>query len=618
MNSINLLEGLVGWSIGYDFLKARNKEVEIKQGKNFYLACFAQYAEISGLATVIKKINESVPKHPLKKPINLACQVSPILLLPFTLLCAAVKEGAYETVASNYNNSILAYIKLPKKLGDRTIACMKFISNHVGNISQVCMIAGSVALIAMGNAAFGGAVLVALTYASIDSFGLVPQKISLFMETYMPTVSLVGTLIGGMAINKVFSACLLTTYLFPSSFNHCVHHKVDLFIRNIYNSGGVTLQEVEAPLIRKELDFEGIKEILDRHENDFEINPAHCSKWVMGSDELLQEHNFESYLDLFDRIDWKSKMHVFKKKFKEDDNFIDFLADKFPEVQKKEDYKKELQKNCDRYIAKLAGDENIGEDEYLANWMREQMKILVSVLVGPRRVKGLQKDLEDAKNDLAKLLPYLRSLENQVELEDMLAKLAIEGGDYCARGIKRVANELIRGVLQGGIANRSIEEIDDQVKNYEMQIEQALQNARYKILLDAYQTLMKEVHIPDDVSHDTHLFDVYRTLLSIGFYPLTDYEGNETGIGEIVAWQTYAQNRVEMFSKYRKRLDEIIKEQNGEAYFIGYIHKILSECGLNQEQKNEILARWDGRWGFEETMKRFHRLLYVKLGVLRF
>ena len=45
----NTFEAFSGWSVGYTYATAKNKEEEIKQGKNYYLSAFALAGDLSTL-----------------------------------------------------------------------------------------------------------------------------------------------------------------------------------------------------------------------------------------------------------------------------------------------------------------------------------------------------------------------------------------------------------------------------------------------------------------------------------------------------------------------------------------------------------------------------------------
>ncbi len=81
--------------------------------------------------------------------------------------------------------------------------------------------------------------------------------------------------------------------------------------------------------------------------------------------------------------------------------------------------------------------------------------------------------------------------------------------------------------------------IVDPIKDYELRILQGLQNQRHMIVERFYQDLMQELGIPDEISHDTHGFDVYYLYLALGVCPVSAHEKRRVGLAEILVWELY-------------------------------------------------------------------------------
>lgn len=627
-NAFNLL---FGWGVGYEYAQAKSKEDEVKQGKNYYMSALCQIGQFGQLGMIASKLIDLNPASPFKRTTEIFNTVISFASIPTFLFFASVKQDQYEGFAKSsnekWNNSRISWIpvRLPEKLGNRTVKVINFLAEHNGDIFRIGMIVGSIALIVLGNPHFGSAILVALTYEAMDKMGKVPRKISLFMETYMPVITFLGVFAAGTVFTRLQVLLILPTYLFDSA-SRFIHQKIDLAIHKSFKKESPTLQDIDAPVVvNKELTFDEINEILDAKSSKYKINPAHCSKWVNGLSEFPSNDNFDLYLTLFDKIDWSKKYSLLENRLKDDDIFIDFLKDKkFPTVSKED-----LKKNFNDYMEQLAlmeqtalKDPNLSKEAFAAKWLREQFVILVSVLKGDRRVTGTQKDLADAIESCSKILPYLESIQDQdtdkMEFEDMLLKLAIEGGDYCALAIKRASCELTNNILQKGFQS----EEDDQtpMKNYELKIARTLQDQRLSIVQQYYKKIVEEMKIPETLSKDTHTFDIYRIVLSLGFVPLTEYERNEVDLGKLFLWETWSQHRDSMYIEYSENLENAIKE-NGEVNFVNYIQEAIStNSKLSVEQKELILEKYTGwnddKWTTTEINMRFHRLAFVMLGVL--
>ena len=76
------------------------------------------------------------------------------------------------------------------------------------------------------------------------------------------------------------------------------------------------------------------------------------------------------------------------------------------------------------------------------------MQLLVQSLQGKGAVSGKEQHRDEAITICAQILPFLLSCRNTMEREDALLKMAVEGGNYCALGVKRMANELLTTFLQ--------------------------------------------------------------------------------------------------------------------------------------------------------------------------
>src|SRR5262249_47998913 len=150
--------------------------------------------------------------------------------------------------------------------------------------------------------------------------------------------------------------------------------------------------------------------------------------------------------------------------------------------------------------------------------------------------KGWQVDLDDAIANCGKILAYVQKLDpvkDRIEIEDILLKLACEGGEYCARGVKRASSELMSHIV-----NKSAKFNLDPDKVYEMQLHQALLDQRSQLVQQQYNKIAQYALslYPDAIKNDVHLFDVYRIYLSLGVIPLTDFERQKIGIGHLMGW----------------------------------------------------------------------------------
>ena len=607
---------LVGASLGYETLKLKAQEDEIKQGKNYYLSAFPQALQLSYLGAIVLKIQSVFKQTSVFHPLKLLCNIGPILAIPFGFLNAAVKHHDYESLAKVYNSKRWALIKLPKTLYSWVSKPLAFLAEYGGDVIQVAIIASSVALIGLGQAAYGGAILTALTYGYIDRKGFIPRKVSLFIERYMPMISTLGVLAGGTLLARVFVAMSVSSVLAPFSVHRYLQQRVDAIARFILRIQGPSLKEMDAPVVKNmKMSYEEICQILESHAVDYEVNPAHCSKPAICLDQLPSNKKFEHFLKLFDTIKWEQHYSLIVHKLKDDDRFIDFLRTNSTFKNKPELTFEDISA-C---IEELAKKSKMSKEKYAVAWVRQEMATFVDILQGKRRAQGMQHDLAEAIEPCEKILAYLLTLNQSVELEDALLKLAIEGGNYCALGIKRASNEILRGIL---LTRKGKETKHDNPDDYEPQLLQALQNRRHHIVQAFYKETAEMLKVPAKAADDTHGFDIYRSYLCLGFYPLTPFERRQMGLTEILAWEGYSTTRRRLYENYQENLVDAFQEV-GAAHFPIYMRNMIhNNERLTEEQKEELIARLGGYsdqvdWSTEESIERFRHFLLVSLGVLR-
>lgn len=646
------LEAGICFSTGYNFMGAKSKEDELKQGTDYYRAANCQSTQIYNLSTGIDPLIDKIPHSQVRVAAKVCNQVVPVLSVALCPLFAVVKKGHYEMgvkAIKGLAGSRLAMITylLPDKLSKRTEIVYCYLAENTGNIMEMGMLATAVAIPILTSPYYAAAMVAPVIYGKLDSMNVVPRRLSLFVETYMPTVTNLTFLAGGNLLSRVVStASLLYDY---SQFNRFVHRKFDNC--NQYFSGyqGPKLEEFEAPLVvNHNPSFVKINEILDGDDEEYEINPAHCSKPILDFGELPKERDLTKLIPLMNSIEWEKRYSILKSKFRDDDRFINDLKFKFPGNSN-------YQTNFETYLEQLAKESSVSKEKYLADLLRGQMLIFVSILTGKRRVKGSQQHLQETINNTSKILAYLLKLDtklahHRVELEDILMKLSIECGDYCSSGSKRASGEIVNSLILQVIESKS--GFLDPIQNYEFLVRFSLQRLRTKFVDSMYLkyiesyvlyldrlihsgkeggnakfSLYEETTHPASVTmaQDIITYDTYRKIIALGFIPLTDSERNSIGIFDTFTWgspfYSFREMRNIMCERYRKALDATVKEI-GEVYFGPYIRQlILKNNKLSKDQKSAILDKFltcnDGKWSVEVTQQKFHRLMFVMLGILR-
>lgn len=610
-----------GISTGYVYGESKKKEDEIKQGKNYLMSSFAQTGQLVSIANVADKYISLIPAGAFRTTAKVFSNILPLLALPVLMVAGAVKQGLYEIYASRWNKwqapTWLQKIKLqlPESLSSRTRAVYSFMAEHAGDIFRVMFATSLVALAILGHYAFAAGGAVALIYTVLDSRGLIPRKISLFMERYMPVVAAVGILFTGIVVAQIAAIAQIVATIF-SRFNHFFQAKLDLLLRKITSISGYCIEELEAPLVQKELSYAEIKAIMHASPSDFIVNPAHYTKGLSDNSlSLREDHEFETLERLFNQIEWP--LTVLKKRLKDDDRFIDFMTQKLPDVTKTE-----LKSSFEVYLGIIAARENISADQYAHQWIQKQMHTLVQVLQGKAPLQGQQVDLDDAIHMCAKIIPLLEAKaalrQDVLTLQDGLIKLAVEGGNYCARGVKRACDELLETLV-------STQEETDPVKNYEHKVYAGLIGVRKRIIQKAYEIILKPV-LPESIAHDTHTFDIYRLMLTFGFSPLTQFEREEVGLSNLIGWWSMAFLRNLMMEEYEKRLlsfEEDVFKSIGEVYLGPYLASLIeNNTQLTPQQKEELRETYidlsrDESSSLSHIEQSWRLLALTQLGILK-
>ncbi len=674
---VNGLHAFAGWSNGYQFGLLNTKEDEVRQGKNYYMGSFVQIGKFNILNSNVSFFVEQIPDGIAKTAGRVACFFAPFIGLVAFPFCAAVKSGHYDTVRDLWDRyKPEEFPQFPRALSERATLVCNFVTENAGDIMRVIAIVSAVAFAVFVSPSFGIGMFVGLGLEAADNAGMLPRKVSLFMERYMPTVSSIGTLVYGGFLLRVISLISIAMVVVPGAQLY-VHHRVDDFAKDVLGIQGRRLSEYEAPLQNnKQMTYDEIMRVLNSTA-PFVIDPAHCSKGIIDAASLPVDDDFDKFMPIFDRIDWASKYEIIKGKISDDDRFIDFLSEQFPNIPKsklnKGDYfadnarfinflrrsypairedvltdlpldpdttnpylmhkpefmdflseqvevsPDDLQtvlnsyRRLDAYypqfeacIETLAERDELTKEQYAARWMREQMAGAIDVLMGRVRVKGQQEDLQDAIDNAAKIIPYLEGLDpvnDRIEIEDCLMKLTVEGGNYCARALKRSTSEIVDGIVRKlTVAETANAEGD---AGFEIKIRGSLQELRYGIIQGIYQEMMALLQVPGAIAMDVHMMDVYRLALSLGFSPLTEQERRNVGVAQLVNWEQFSTIREQgMMGAYESEIDEKLQEtidQVGAIHFANYARNLIGEnTNLSTEQKETltdmIANSWENPW----------------------
>lgn len=637
----NVLTGLSGWANGFNFAVFSKLQREIETGTNYLLSSPIVWLQFGFLADSINKIGQLAP-HPMLRGVNWTTKIAFFSSLPFFVGLAAIRQKHYETIRDKLVEYSPRYgAKLPKKLSARTLKIVDFITSHQGKGLLVAMVVSSIALIYLGNPVSGGAQLAALSYRAIDGLGFVPFKISLFVEKYLPLISETAGLIEG----NFFTASICAIQLIgrigslidsPILFNHAQHvvcivarkilvyaPKIFLyFIGNNFRHAQIVVsscnflakkiiseKESSIPVVtNRNMTYLEINTILDGKDSDYEMNVVHSSKLVTTIAKFGEDRNYKQYNTLFNSISWGDKKYegLIVNKLRADQQFIDFLGKKFPGAPLGE-YKDKV--SFDRYLEELARENKQSKDEYLSTLIKEQMSWVVDVLNGIKTPSGQRQDVEVAQQLSATILWSLSQGKGigQMELEDILLKIAVEGGHYCARGLRRTFFEI----------NNSLINSSDPTEAYELKMQQSLLNLRYRIVQKYTQ------HILSYMGNDTHGDDLVSAHIPSSFYPKTVVEKRRLNLTNIFDGIGVRELmfRAGLHSEYETQMYSVFDDMD-RIHFGPYVANIINaNTSLSQNEKNVLIEKFTerngGSWTTEETLHKFQRWVLVALGVLR-
>ncbi|HEX4839158.1 MAG TPA: hypothetical protein VFU89_01810, partial [Rhabdochlamydiaceae bacterium] len=497
-------------------------------------------------------------------------------------------------------------------------------TDYGGKIGEVVMVMGTLALIAMNQRLHGVMILTSMVYQKVGRRAL-PRKMSLFLETYTPFVIDIGNLVNlqGSLLMQIRSVMSVLTYF--DGLKNSMIFSFDAFLRKYLRLSKDTpsLAHIDAPIVmRKNLTFEQMQGIL-LESNPLEMDYAHCSK--VATEQMEKSREFDRFQVLFDTIKWEERYGLIEKKCQDDDRFIDYIVEILGNVAKSK-----IESNTTHYCALAATKSRKSQQQFIMDWFKAQIPILIDVLMGRKPPEGTQADLDDAIRNCEQILPYLLSrdltkADEQMEVEDILLALTVEAGGYCATGIKRASSQQLQRAASGFTAAKS--EVDG-VKIFERRVYQQLEQTRYRIMQKLYIQVAEKFNMNIKITQDIHTLDLYRSGL-LGFLPLTQNGRHELGVSNIVGFyiaQLMTGLSI-MYQHYRDQYDEDVRGDIGSGEICNYINQMVQENQqLDQSQKEAIMDmyltrngnKWDkGSILAPDTDRRFRRLMYVMLGVLK-
>lgn len=556
-----------------------------------------------------------------------------------------------------------------------------FAYENLSEIVRVAIVVAGAVLLFFGHTAMAAGALLALTYEMLDhDLGVIPQKVSLFIEKWMPTISMMGLLIVGSPITQIMAGGFLLLQI--PVVQTFVHHKVSKVVRkamlsimdplimwfgaNIGERRGVPpqvyqmveamtnfhqLEECEAPFVQqKNMNGEQIREILQGNDREYEINPPSLTRDVRPLLQLEENHNFGLLMDLWAEIGarWIQEYPRLLKRLADDKRFIVFLRQRFPEARRfyfeldrrnnflnpQEQYQRAwgaYETDIEGWIDVLAQEQNISKEQFVVNYLQDQLRNYVDKISGNRPIEGEQKYLEGAIANTSKILPFLlRPDVQRIDLEDAMLKLAVEGGNYCSLAMWRASNEVLQTFTAPMVA-RLDEEMDPN-QRFENEIMRGFQEGRLRAMQGAFQEIMRVFRSNEqlqDTSEDVHIYMSVLRSLKRGFYPLTEEEQKDFSmldllLNETVLLPARALLMAEVFNRIPDAMNflGIYRETGRSDRIVNFLRRWVEQNPNIVQADREALLNGplnndEEHLADHENYVMWNRLILVVLGIFR-
>jgi hypothetical protein len=508
--------------------------------------------------------------------------------------------------------------------------------------------ATAIALIATQSHILGISLLIYTSYKFMDSVGLVPRSVSLFMERLFPWRVLPSLSLVDATPMGIFNFVSLFTYLRP--VERFIYEKVDFIIHKIFDMDCPELDDIVASFERPALSYAKMKEILNSKDSDFSLDVRHCSRKVTEMVSMdAEDRHFEKLLAMANSTTWSpaSSKEILASK-----HFQTFLSEEFPDVSRDE-----LKKNSDYYAKQLGIAKGMSGPAFANQWLKNRFTNVVDVLNGriTCRVKGSQSELDAAIIDTAKILPYLEKINKETdpihkaEAQSILFRLALNSSSCRSKDIRAIAGNILHESTQKHF-NEVVTTPQNLAKRYEFKLLNTMQNIRLtKIQLLAKNTVdtltsMKDFLLPpasetapkppavkrplksSELQDEDLLVGIHRYGLSFGFLPVDKFDRENSALplhyvskvcNRLFDWVADNYPTTSIYQTYKRQIDSDVIDCSKEEFWT-YIEYLLDSNHLSVSEKADIKKLFnDQRRSDIGTQKNFQRLLLVSLGILK-
>lgn len=646
-----------GLGIAHEFGRLKQKEDEVRDGSNHWLAAQVQAVEMAPFLVTVSRVAEAIIKPTSTILLQVATGVTIVIAMPACLFLGIVREDMYNLFAMIVNKIEPWGYTISEELdiSDASRERLDYLAEHLGDIARIGMAAAGVFFVFSGEVIFGGFFLAAMAYDLAERKGYIPFSVRLFVQDYGPVLSALGMIATGALLSQIIGVISLIS-LHPDTAKK-IHYAIENYLDNNekmqslphpLNVRGPKLSEIDAPRVeRKDLSFEEMIAILEAPEDEFSWHPAHFSEHLELPFEK-QDKEFDQLMTKFNKIDWTTKYLAIKGAVNLDDRFCNAITIPFckrrPEFkdiaiddQENENdppgrvyysAKDKIARRFSEVMDAYAQEHQTTKEEFLAQWLTEQMQTCVNALMlrttNGTVTTGEPSDLAEAIEKFGNILPLLTEMEESDpnEFVSKLCRIAVEGGGYCYRGLKRAGSD-----LEDQFIGQMIDKLEP-FAAYEQKLLLKLHKLRKDIFNDLFLEITGKVNgMPKKLAKlmflDIHNMDLLRRYLGFGFISLTKRERDAFDIGIFLNWYIYAFIREKQLNEqYSERVEDEVWADITDAVTTEKIRNVIAEHpSLTKDQKdfmiNERLVNFEWKGG-PENIAAFKRLILVTLGVLKY
>ncbi|MBA2367658.1 MAG: hypothetical protein H0V82_01370 [Candidatus Protochlamydia sp.] len=374
-----------GLSNGMLFNMARSQEITVLQGRNHFIAAFAQMMEA---AIAFDQMDLAFKAYDLTHPIQkLAFSKFGMPLIKF-----GVPAGLAFLASSEISNIYLRKV-------------VNLAQEHVGSMCLIASIASNVALFAIGQQLMAGTTLLYLGIGFLDRQNLLPERVHQILDKGGHVIgSITGLVFGGTFVRLISIVDIaMTTYKFYLSYMHPNPELIPQMIQEAQPLPVVPLIETPVLVTRDHLNTL----------NDFtwcEVNQEHLNRNLLPP--IREGVTLDRVIELSEAIEWENHRAVIHAKLEDDERWREIYAGTMDEIA----------------------------------YFKQNLQKLVNGIKNREILQGRPQNFQMVEAYLLYLAQELANLDEMTQA-DYLITLGIEGGEYCGPGAFRVIEELFSNMI---------------------------------------------------------------------------------------------------------------------------------------------------------------------------